>query len=111
MTKVTLGLLNYWRMADTGDGIIPRELILAEICLTTLLGIRRGWHYNRGQYSGGASLQLSSTVASTPLPRRAQDVIIVIKTSMRLKTCPATESLSTDMTPPHLCELLSPICT
>ena len=54
MTQVTLGLQNYWRIANTGDGIIPRYLTLLEIRLTTLLGIRRGWHYNRGQYSGVA---------------------------------------------------------
>ena len=48
MTKVTLGFQNYWRMANTGYGTVPRLLTLAEIRLNTLLDIRRG------QYSGGA---------------------------------------------------------
>ena len=52
--KRTLGLQNYWRMANTEDDIVPRFFTFAEIRLNTLLGIRRGWHYNRGQYSGGA---------------------------------------------------------
>ena len=54
MTKMALGLPNHWRMANSGVGIMPRDLTLAEIRLNTLIGIRRGWHYNRGQYSGGA---------------------------------------------------------
>ena len=55
--------------------------------------------------------RLPSRPQSTPLSRRAQDVIIVIKTYrshwMRSKTCPAAESFP--MSPPHsptLCELL-----
>ena len=54
MTKVTLGLQNHWRMANDEVGIVPQDLTLAEICSNPLLGKRRGWHYNRGQYSGGA---------------------------------------------------------
>ena len=54
MTKMTLGLQSHWRMANSGVGIVPRDLTLAEIRSNTLIGRRRGWHYNRGQYSGGA---------------------------------------------------------
>ena len=53
MTKMTLGLQNHWRMTNSGVGIMPRYLTLAEIRSNTLIGRRRGWHYKRGQYSGG----------------------------------------------------------
>ena len=43
MTKMTLGLQNHWRMANSGVGIMPRDLTLAEIRSNTLLGRRRGW--------------------------------------------------------------------
>ena len=46
MTKVTLGLQNHGHMADTAGGIVPQDLVLAEIRSTILLGNRRGWHYN-----------------------------------------------------------------
>ena len=49
-----MGLQNHWWMANSGVGIMLRDLTLAEIRLNTLIGRRRGWHYNRGQYSGGA---------------------------------------------------------
>ena len=54
MTKVTLGVQNHWRMANGEAGIVPRDLPLVEICSSPLLGKRCGWHYNGGQYSGGA---------------------------------------------------------
>ena len=54
MEKVTLGLQNHWRMANGAVGIVPRDLTLAEIRSNPLLDRRRGWHYKRGQYSGGA---------------------------------------------------------
>ena len=61
MTKVTLGLQNYWRMANGEVGIVPRDLTLAGIRSYPLLGRRRGWHYNRAQYSGGALFIQSTT--------------------------------------------------
>ena len=54
MTKVTLGLQIHWRIANGGVGIVPRDLTVAEIRSNPSLGRRRGWHYNRGQYSWGA---------------------------------------------------------
>ena len=39
MTKMTLGLQNHWRMANSGVGIIPRDLALAEIRSNTLKGL------------------------------------------------------------------------
>ena len=51
MTKMALGLQNHWRMANSGFGIMPQDLTLAEIRSNTLIGIRRGWHYNWGQCS------------------------------------------------------------
>ena len=53
-TKVTLELQNHWRMANGKVGIVLRDLALAEIRSNPLLGKRRGWHYNLGQYSGEA---------------------------------------------------------
>ena len=44
ITKVTLGLQNHWRMTNSGVGIVPRDLALAEIRSNHLLGRRRGWH-------------------------------------------------------------------
>ena len=54
MTKMTLGLHNHWRTANSEVGIVPRDLPLAGIRSNTLIGRRRGWHYYRGQYSGEA---------------------------------------------------------
>ena len=56
MTKVTLGLQNPWQITDTAVGILQRDLPLAEIRSSTLLGNRRGQHYNRGQYSSGSTV-------------------------------------------------------
>ena len=54
MTKVTLGLQNHLRMKEGGVDIVPPDLTSTGIRSNTLLSRRQGWHYNRGQYSGGA---------------------------------------------------------
>ena len=56
MTKMTLGLQNHWRMANSGVGIMPRDLTLAEIRSNTLIGRSRGWHYNRGAIQRGRTV-------------------------------------------------------
>ena len=40
MTKMTLGLKNHWPMANSGVGIMPRDLTLPEIRSNTLIGVR-----------------------------------------------------------------------
>ena len=51
MTKVTLGLQNHWRMANSEVCIVPWDLTLAEIRFNNLIGRKRSWHYNRDQYN------------------------------------------------------------